>query len=29
MDELICYFIQKEEYEKCEYFVMIREANEF
>jgi hypothetical protein len=29
MDELIRYFIQKEEYEKCEYLVMIREANGF
>ena len=29
MDELIRYFIQKEEYEKCEYLVMIREAFRF
>ncbi len=29
MDELIRYFIQKEEYEKCEYLLMIREANGF
>ena len=29
MDELIRYFVEKEEYEKCEYLVMIREAFKF
>ena len=29
MDELIRYFVEKEEYEKCERLVMIREAFKF
>ena len=29
MDELIRYFVQIEEYEKCDYLVMIRKAFKF
>jgi hypothetical protein len=29
MDELIRFFVEKEEYEKCDYLVMIRKAFNF